>query len=671
MADVNPVVEPPLPSLTALRDRYVANLTALYASDAALAMRIENVPFGACPALECTPDGAYTGTVRSDSGETLYIHSRRRPLDEARQTVASQLDAPLAEAGGEAPAAAPQAAAPTGTDDPTARCAACVIFGSGLGHHLRAAADHAAKPVLILVEPDVSLLKAAMCVTDMSDLLRRHRLVILTDSDRFVVQDRLRSMSTWLMLGTRLVSLPYTQRVQPGFHAQVRAALTDLISYLRTQYVTLLKNAQTTFRNVLFNLPTYVSCPGVDWLAARAASFPAIVIGAGPSLAQHLPLLRELQGRAVLIAVQTVLAPLHRVGITPHFVTSLDYHEISASYFQELREPTSAILVAEPKVAWQVPEAFTGRTHLLHSRIADELLRDKAPRREALRAGSTVAHLAFYLAEHLACDPIILVGLDLAFSDGMYYAPGMPVESAWGPELSRFQTLEMKQWERITRVRPILRKVPSLAGPELYTDDPMFAYSQQFAADFTQSQARVLLAGPSGSRLTGAEPMPLSTAAEQFCRRPLPVNLFDVAHALGPRLAPADARAELSSRLQEIRQVHRIAQEMQRLLNELTQQLERPGEFNRSITRVDSLRIQMLNLDRAYRLVTSVSQAAELRRIQADRMLGEDDSPADDIDTARKRLRRDREFVKQFLEGCEFLLRVIPEGEARLREGQP
>ena len=67
-----------------------------------------------------------------------------------------------------------------------------------------------------------------------------------------------------------------------------------------------------------------------------------------------------------------------------------------------------------------------------------------------LPGGSTVAHLAYYLAEHLGCDPIIFVGQDLGFTDGLYYLPGTSYEDVWRPELGRFCTMEMKNWEQLS-----------------------------------------------------------------------------------------------------------------------------------------------------------------------------------------------------------------------------
>ena len=78
-----------------------------------------------------------------------------------------------------------------------------------------------------------------------------------------------------------------------------------------------------------------------------------------------------------------------------------------------------------------------GPVSLLGNEHAESLLRELKLNKPPLPAGATVAHLAYYLAEFLGCDPIIFVGQDLGFSDGLCYAPGTSYEDVWRPELSR------------------------------------------------------------------------------------------------------------------------------------------------------------------------------------------------------------------------------------------
>ena len=51
---------------------------------------------------------------------------------------------------------------------------------------------------------------------------------------------------------------------------------------------------------------------------------PAIAIGAGPSLQRHIPALRELQSKCLLLCCDSLLDSLLAEGITPHVVTPVE-----------------------------------------------------------------------------------------------------------------------------------------------------------------------------------------------------------------------------------------------------------------------------------------------------------------------------------------------------------
>jgi len=621
------------------RQRYLANLASLYRRDQDLAARIDALPFAQVPALETARDGNATVRLTADDGREIYVHSRYRPLDEAGKFI-DRLPA---------------------TENST-----FCISGLGMGYHVLELERRYDRPMLIVAEDDLGLIKAALCLHDFSAAIDEGRLILLTSADNTVLHTKLTACNADLMLGLQFVALPHARRYHAPFHEQMRRLLTDFVAYARVQMVTLLKTARITFRNVAFNLPSYLSNPGVETLSNRAAGYPAILVAAGPSLARNLHQLRPLRDRAVVIAVQTVFRLLHSLNLTPHFVTSLDFHEVSAEFFHGLDDVGDCILVAEPKATWHVLDLYPSGKRLLHHRYYDVLLQEHAPRRGPLRPGTTVAHLAFYLAQHLGCDPIILVGQDLAFSEGMFYMPGSPIEKTWQPELNRFQTVEMKQWERIVRNRKILRTVKDVHGRDTYTDDLLFAYTEQFKNDFAAAPQRVIQATEGGIPLPGTEVMTLRDAAQRYCTRLLPPDLFADTLDLPAGRLKERASAALEQRIEELKYVQRIAREMSGLLERLEALVERPADFNRLIVRVDELRTLIHKYREMYRLVIDVSATAELRRYTADRRIGTPQSETGE--TARRRLRRDRDFVESFIDGCEFLQSLLPEALVRLRE---
>jgi hypothetical protein len=638
--------------LEPFRRRYLENLAALYAADPVLAAQLETVPFAALPQLEPTRDGNLTVRLTADNGKPIYAHSRYRPLEEAQTLVSQRLARPTVEEDDEAPG------------DLDSQC--FLLNGLGLAYHVVELERRLRRPVLIVAEDDLKLIKTALCVSDIAKPLRDRRITILTSSDKAILHDRLRPIMTVLMLGLQIITLPHTTRYHVAFQSGIAARVRDFVQYSRLQMISVVRNARITCQNMAFNLSAYVGGPGVEALQGRAAGYPAILVAAGPSLARNIDQLAGLRDRAVIIAVQTVLKTLLVRGIYPHFVTSLDYHEISAQFFHGVEDFGDTVLVAEPKVTWHVIDAFRGPAHVLHNVFLDDLLRDAAPGRGKLRAGSTVAHLSFYLAEHLGCDPIILVGQDLSFSDGLYYPPGMQIERVWGPEFGRFQTVENKQWERIARCRQGARRVKDIHGRDVYADDQLFTYGEQFEADFLASPARVINSTEGGRLLAGCEVTPLRDAAGRFCARRLPDNLLRIDRPRSTGELRERVCNALSERLDELGEVKEVATAIHEVLEQLDDLVEKPAEFNRLVGRVDELRTRLRHNQRAYNLVTLVSQMAELRRLQADRAI--DDTQRETTKTARRRLRRDREYVGEFIDGCDFLLDILPQALERVRE---
>src|SRR3712207_4962474 len=158
-----------------------------------------------------------------------------------------------------------------------------------------------------------------------------------------------------------------------------------------------------------------------------------------------------------------------------------------------------------------------GNVSLLGSEYAESMLRELKLNKAKLPAGATVAHLAFYLAEHLGCDPVIFVGQDLGFGDGLCYAPGTSYEDVWRPETGRFCSVEMKQWDQIVRERFILRRIPDHAGRPMYTEERLFTYLQQFERDFLRSKRTIIDATEGGAAKRGTTAMPLQQAIERYC----------------------------------------------------------------------------------------------------------------------------------------------------------
>lgn len=618
------------------------NLEALYRIDTRTAQLLDDLPEDQHLTVEPAKNNQPTLKVKLPDGKEIYLHSKYDPGSEAEKFVDSlDLDKNFV----------------------------FIFSGIGLGYHIRSLFDRAGnQTVVIVIEPEPGVIREALWQNDFSKEIAQSRLTFLIRPDKGHMHEKLTPHASTMLLGTSLQALTYTKLWHSDFHVQMRSFFTDYMSFSRMSFITALGNCRVTQSNVANNLANYVCCPTIDTLHRRFQGYPAIIVSAGPSLSRNVELLKQAKGKAVIIAVQTTFKMLKNMGIEPDFVTSLDYSPISKRFFEGVEDFGQVQLIAEPKAAWPVLDIYRGRKRLLQNEFADLCLGTLAKKREGLRSGSTVAHLSFYLAEYLGADPIILIGQDLGFSDNLYYAPGNAVHDIWSVELNRFCSLEMKEWERIVRNRPILRKVEDIHGRTIFTDEQMFTYLQQFERDFAQTASTVIDATEGGTRKQNTREMPLAQALEEFATRTIPPEKFELQEQIDwfdPKPL-AELSKQIQLRLDEVAEFKHLCEKTRDLVVQLQGLLDRPAEFNRLVMKIDEIRSIVNTHSRSQQMVCAVSTLAEMRRFMHDRQLSAEQATGSQ--RAKHQLARDAEYMEALIKGCDELTDLLEEAHARIEQ---
>ncbi len=623
-------------------EHWLANMRALYGIDMQLAQSIDDLPEADYFCLENARNGSLTARAKLSDGREIFLHSRYDPQAEAKKFVDSlDLDNNFV----------------------------FVVSGFGLGYHIREIFDRAtSETIVVVLEPELYVIRAGLWNIDFSTEIKENRLIFLNSNDQGLLHKKLTPISTTLTMGTALVAHPYSKQWHNNFHTEMREHISNYLAFCRMSFVTLVGNSKITQQNVVNNLIYYVCCPPIDMLRRRFAGWPAIIVSAGPSLAKNIDFLKEAQGKAIIIAVQTTLKTLLKKGIKPDFVTSLDWSPISKRFFEDIEDFGNIHLIAEPKVSCVVPDLFKGKKSLLQNDFADMCLGELAKQRDSLRAGSTVAHLAFYLAEFIGAEPIILIGQDLAFTDNLYYAPGGAVHEMWSVELNRFYTLEMKEWERIVRNRSILRKVKDINGRIIYTDEQMFSYLQQFERDFAQSSATVIDATEGGARKQGTIVMTLKQALQRYAKDEIPKEKFSYLQEMNwfDKTPLPSLKEQIDNRKEEIRKFKELCEKTVELLERLKKLLDDPIRFNKLIIEVDEIRSLVAAHKRAMQMVCMASALADLRRIQHDRRISA--AEVKDKERAARQIARDIEYVQSLADGCDIVTEILDSGLGRIEK---
>lgn len=623
---------------------FLHNMRALWRQDPALAIRVDAVADEERYPWEPTRSGAMTVRVPTPDGAAVYLHSKYDPVADADRLAAA---VPLEDK------------------------FCFVVSGLGLGYHVAALCRRLRGDAIVVVcEPSIEMIATALCCCDLAEAIESRRVCFLTGPDKSRLHELLRPYGTLIMLGAQFVRHAPSVRLDEAAHTAMTEAIAEFVTYTRMTLLTLVSNAKITCQNIAMNLVHYVQTPPINILRDRFAGNPGVIISAGPSLAKNIDGLAHLKGHAVLCAVQTAIKPLMSRGIVPDFVTSLDFHKMSRKFFEETGDLSNVHLVAEPKATWHVTDHYPGPMSLLFNHWAQLVVGDELARRDGLKAGATVAHLAFYLAAYLGCDPIIFVGQDLAFSGHVFYVPGVDIHQSWRGEINRFNTMEMKEWERIVRNKPILRRVRGVDGHELYSDELLFTYLQQFETDIAQVSRNVIDATEGGAYIRGTQAMSLAEVTDRYCQEPIDPARFTYRTSTRWRdpARLASTHRELAARVDELDGVLGCCGELLALFDELEELTDDPPAFNRRIVRVDELRSRIHRESRAYEIVNAATQLAELRRYSADRRLGAVE--LDGSQRAMRQIERDRAFISAVRDGAVEVKKILTESLERVQAAE-
>ncbi len=534
----------------------------------------------------------------------VALASKRKPIHEAKR-MADRFD-------------------PKGT-------ACCAVIGFGLGYHCQTMMERLGTVgVIMCFEPDLSLLRSMLERIDYSALFSTRRFFLITDEqDSATLTQMFVGIEAVIGLGVEIVNhAPSGVRIGSKSD-QFGRMFSDVLKATRTHVITTLANARVSFRNALMNIDHYSATAGIAPLKGTCAGKPAVVVSAGPSLEKNLSLLADpsVRDSVVIIAVQTVLKTMLSRGIKPHFVAAIDYHEISKRFYEGLTpaDVEGIRLVVEPKANPAILDAFPGEVLCANDELIDLALGETLTRDLGeIEKGGTVAHLCYYFARYLGCDPVIFIGQDLGFTDGQYYAAGAAIHQVWSGELNAHNTLEMMEWQRIVRMKGLLTKKTDIHGRSIYLDEQMSTYLGQFEMMFkndVDAGLRVIDATEGGVLKAHTRVMTLEGALADFgSPNPITVPATDRL-----RVESSDRQTSVCDRLNSViedcKRIMQLSTQSEKLLQAMLDDHKNQKRVNKLIGEVQGIRDQVTQLKSAYRLCDAVNQIGVLNRMKRDRAI--------------------------------------------------
>jgi hypothetical protein len=348
-------------------------------------------------------------------GRTVYLHSQYNPRVEAERLMDDQ-------------------AALSGKKR-------VLFFGVGLGYHLERYLQQHPDARVAVYEPYPEILRAWLSRVELPEQVGH-----LFAGDREEEYER----QLGRFVGEQLDEfdvfiLPAYERLFPEAVAKFSSILKEQL-YSKRQYI---RTAQAFSKawavNSLLNFQYTVRTPNI--LQDKGAHFrgkPAIIVAAGPSLNEELEHLRKIKedGSAYVFAVGSAINTLIAHNIDPDAACTFDPKEHNVDVFRKVIDAgiDRIPLVYGTSVGFSTLQEYPGPLlHMVTSAdlITPYLVSGSQPIDKVDDAPS-IAIVTFQLLAKLGCNPIILVGQNLALKENDFYAEGIPY---------REQALEKQQRE--------------------------------------------------------------------------------------------------------------------------------------------------------------------------------------------------------------------------------
>ena len=293
-----------------------------------------------------------------------------------------------------------------------------LLFGIGMGHALEAL-RHRTDAELLVHEPDLEVLR--LCLEARPLAVQGAQLLRDAVAVRARLRDATRRRGKVLLLGWP----PAVRRHREAF-AEIALHVREAMTAATVGENTWDTRMSGWIENVLINLPVALAHPLLETMEGALRGAPAFLLAAGPSLERNIAQLKHLDGRGVILTVNTAVPALDHHGVRPDLVACLESIDMS-SHLRDSPGFRGAHFVVDlpsnPAHFALAPRAMLPFSDLVAYYAL--WLRDIGAA-TPLNSGCCAAHAAFSAAHLVGCDPIVLVGQDAALTGGSFYSPSTP-----------------------------------------------------------------------------------------------------------------------------------------------------------------------------------------------------------------------------------------------------
>lgn len=440
----------------------------------------------------CKSENGSLNLSRTIEGETSYYHDKINPQAEAEHWFAS-LDLRIA--------------------------TVIYVYGIGLGYYYSVAKEWLKanpKRSIVFLEDNPTVIHR-LFQTELGTEILKDRQVVIFCFDDLKDPEGLFEELYWDFILTQMAisALEFYARHKKEKYLELKHKIVHDAAIKNALVEEYLHYGVAFFRNFYPNMLLLSESWQGTHLYGKFENIPAIICGAGPSLERNIHQLSQYLDKAIVFGGGSALNALSSRGILPHFGIGIDPNPT-----QEYRLSTNK--------AYEVPLFYRNRMHadafkLIHGprlyipgaggyEVSDwfdekfDLLKEI----EWLDEGHNVVNFGMELANLLGCNPIIFVGVDLAYTDMQSYVSGIIEDTS----VSKKDILETDDFDTTALLKE------DIYGKPIYTLWKWIAESE-WAGEYAKTHPNLTIINSTegGLGMPGIPNIPLAEVAQQYLQR--------------------------------------------------------------------------------------------------------------------------------------------------------
>lgn len=437
-----------------------------------------------------------------------------------------------------------------------------VLFGLGNGIFLRSLLKICGKSdKVIVVEPSIWVFQCVLENTDIGDILSDARVHLVVEginaSDFYFLME---NYLDWRNIDALCVC------EHPGYKELYLEAYVAFLKEIAEckELTNVLKHtdvhfAHQTVMNYFLNM-RHIQKSNIlaDFVGKIPKDFPAIIVSAGPSLAKNIEMLKQAEGKAFILAVDSAVNTLLNHGVSFDAMITIDAGKsVSKISREECREiPLLCGLMSRPEML----QFHRGKkVWIMGARYIDTLYAEMHHPFQPINIGGCVATAAFAACEKMGFERIVLIGQDLAYDGEVTHVGG---------EVKNIVNEEVGQEE-----------IDGWAGGKVRSRYDWIIYRNWFESVIQQLPGvDVIDATEGGALIHGSKVMTLSEVLSEYCTQEF--SMKDLLVSQKPTFSEEEyavAREKLLHLEKELSNVRRNASNAVILCDEVLRLIEQGG----------------------------------------------------------------------------------------------